>query len=87
LAVNNKILSPAISSYDLAIGGAATGSAFQVFALEKAADSTSRIAKINSTTITTGTLLEATASAITSGNIVKLGTAETMQLLAATAFI
>ncbi len=72
--LNNKILSPGNSTYDLAIGGTATGSAFQVFGLEKAADTTSRIAKINSSIITTGTLFEATASAITSGNIVKLGT-------------
>ncbi len=70
----SKVVSPANSTYDLAIGGIATGSAFQVFAIEKAADTTSRIEKINSTTITTGTLFEATASAITNGNIIKLGT-------------
>ncbi len=69
--LNNKIISPSISSYDLAIGGTATGSAFQVFGIENAGGD---IAKLNSTVITTGNVFEATASAITSGNLVKLGT-------------
>ena len=72
--LNTLTLSPANNTYDLAIGGTATSSAkFQAFALEKAADATSRLAKLNSSVITTGTLFEATASAITSGNIIKLG--------------
>ncbi len=69
--LNNKIISPSISSYDLAIGGTATGSAFQVFGIE---NTDGDIAKLNSTVITTGNVFEATASAITSGNIIKLGT-------------
>lgn len=73
--LNSLVLSPVITSYDVAVGGTGTSSAkFQAFGLEKAADATSRIAKINSTLITTGTLFEATSSAITSGNIIKLGT-------------
>lgn len=68
--LTNKILSPANSTYDLTIGGAATGSAFQVFGIEKA---TGDIAKLSSTVITSGNVFEATASAITTGNIIKLG--------------
>ncbi|QQG41614.1 MAG: hypothetical protein HYV90_05680 [Candidatus Woesebacteria bacterium] len=72
--LNTLTLSPANNTYDLAIGGTATASAkFQAFALEKAGDATSRLAKLNSSLITTGTLFEATASAITSGNMIKLG--------------
>jgi hypothetical protein len=69
--LNSKVISPANSTYDLAIGGTATGSAFQVFGIEKASGN---IAKLNSTAITTGNVFEATASAITSGNLIKLGT-------------
>lgn len=68
--LNNKVISPANSTYDLAIGGTATGSAFQIFGIEQA---TGNIAKLNSTVITSGNVIEATASAITSGNILKLG--------------
>jgi hypothetical protein len=71
--LNSLVVSPANSTYDLTVGGTATGSAFQVFGLEKAADSSSRIVKINSTVITTGSLIEATSSAITSGSFIKLG--------------
>ena len=68
--LNSGILSPGNTIYDLAIGGTATGSAFQVFGDPTSAGD--RV-KINSSVIATGNLIEATASAITSGNLLKLG--------------
>ena len=68
--LNNKIVSPGNSTYDLAIGGTATGSAFQVFGSPTSAGD---IAKINSSVITSGNLVEATSSAITTGSFIKLG--------------
>ena len=66
----SKVISPANTSYDLAIGGSATGSAFQVFGSE---NPTSGVAKILSTVTTTGDVLSASSSAITTGNLLKLG--------------
>ncbi len=67
---NDKIVSPANSTYDLAIGGTATGSAFQVFGSENA---TSGIAKISSVLTDTGDVLSVNSTAITSGSLIKLG--------------
>ena len=68
--LNGPVLSPANSSYDLAVGGSATGSAFQVFGSENA---TSGLESLNSTVTTTGNVFNATSSAITSGNMISLG--------------
>jgi hypothetical protein len=68
--LNNLILSPRNSTYDLAVGGTATGSALQVFGAQTAVGD---LVKLTSTVITSGNLFEATSSAITSGNMINLG--------------
>jgi hypothetical protein len=68
--LNNQVLSPTNSLYDVAVGGTATTSAsFQAFGIENAGGN---VVKLNSDTITTGNVFEATASAITSGNMISL---------------
>ncbi|KKQ84312.1 MAG: hypothetical protein UT08_C0019G0006 [Candidatus Woesebacteria bacterium GW2011_GWB1_38_8] len=68
-----EVISPFITSLDVAVGGTATTSAsFQAFGIELTGTG-GRVAKLTSDTIDTGVVLEATASAITTGTILKLG--------------
>ncbi len=66
-----EVLSPANTTWDVAVGGTATTSAkFQAFGIE---NTDGKIVGLTSNTITTGDVFNATASAITTGNILKLG--------------
>mgnify|MGYP000983736479 FL=1 len=67
--LNNKILSPANSTFDLVIGGTATGSAFQVFGQELAAGN---VQKITSSGVTTGDVLSLNSTALTTGSLLYL---------------
>lgn len=71
--LNSKVLAPVNTTYDLTIGGTATASAkFQAYGVEDTS-LTSHIASFTSSTITQGSVLYATSSAITSGNMISLG--------------
>ncbi|MDD4985341.1 MAG: hypothetical protein PHQ43_06060, partial [Dehalococcoidales bacterium] len=73
--VSQAALSPAISSYDLLVGGTSTASAlFRVAGTEIA---TGSLMDITSSTITTGTVADLSASALTSGTLLNLSSTST----------
>jgi len=73
--LNSEVLSPVVSSYDLAIGGTATSSAhFQVFGIENASGN---IMQISSDTITTGTIFDLSSTALTDGTALDISVTST----------
>jgi hypothetical protein len=68
--LNADVLSPANTTWDVAVGGTGTGSAkFQAFGIENA---DGNVVALNSDTITTGDVFTIDSTAITSGNMIYL---------------